>query len=65
MIKIDKVLLGDKVVIENINGIVDTGTSLMVANGDILGELASLKVDSTCKDNSQLPDITFVISGVN
>jgi len=53
------------VVIENINGIVDTGTSLMVANGDILGELASLKVDSTCKDNSQLPDITFVISGVN
>lgn len=61
----DQVLIGDKVVIEDMNGIVDTGTSLMVANQTVLGDLARLAVDATCKSNAALPDVTFVISGVH
>lgn len=65
MIKVDKVLLGDKVVIENLNGIVDSGTSLMVGSADVLGDLAKISVDSSCKNNDHLPTVTFVIDGVN
>jgi cathepsin D len=63
MIKVDQVLVGDEVVVENMNGIVDTGTSLMVGNHDVVGSMGKLKVDPQCKGNEDLPDITFVISG--
>jgi len=63
MIKVDQILVGDKVVVTDMNGIVDTGTSLMVGNQDVIEGMSELKVDPTCKDNSNLPDITFVISG--
>jgi hypothetical protein len=53
------------VVIENMNGIVDSGTSLMVGSSDLLGDLADIAVDTSCKDNSSLPDVTFVIDGKN
>jgi len=63
MIKVDQVLLGDKVIIEDMNGIIDTGTSLMVASQDVLGELANISVDPACKSNSNMLDVTFVIDG--
>lgn len=65
MIKVDQVLIGDKVVAADMNGIVDTGTSLMVASPSVLGDLAAIPVDNTCQHNAALPDVTFVISGVH
>jgi len=64
-IHVDKVLIGDKEVLTDFAGIVDSGTSLMVADTTVLGDLATLPVDTSCKDNSHLPDVTFVIDGKN
>lgn len=64
MINIDSVKLGDKVVGTNIQGIVDTGTSIMVGSKKSVGAMAALSVKQDCSsDLSTLPDVTFTISG--
>ena len=63
MIKVDQVLVGGEVVVEDVNGIVDTGTSLMVGGQDVVGKMTAVTVDQSCKGVSELPDVTFVISG--
>lgn len=63
MIKVDQVLVGGEVAVEDMHGIVDTGTSLMVGGSDVVGAMTKLQVDQSCKGVEELPDITFVIGG--
>jgi cathepsin D len=64
MIDVDSVKMGDKVVASNLKGIVDTGTSLMVASKDTLGDIANITVKQDCSSpTSDMPDITFTIGG--
>lgn len=64
LIKVDSLKLGDKVIASNLKGIVDTGTSLMVANKSVIEDIANLTVKQDCStDASSLPDVTFVIDG--
>lgn len=64
MIAVDSIKVGGKTVATNLKGIVDTGTSLMVANKSTLGDLATISVKQDCStDASTLPEVTFVIGG--
>jgi len=62
---VDKVLIDDKEVLSDFHGIVDSGTSLMVASPSVLGDLVNIKVDAGCKGLENLPKVTFVIDGKN
>jgi len=64
MINIDSIKLGGTVVSSNLKGIVDTGTSLIVATSQTLGDLANINISQDCStDVSKLQDVTFVIDG--
>jgi len=64
MINVDSIKLGDKVISSNLKGIVDTGTSLIVASKATLGDLANISIKQDCStDVSSLQDVTFVIDG--
>jgi hypothetical protein len=64
MISVDSIKLGDKVVASNLKGIVDTGTSLMVASETTLGGIDKVAVSQDCStDVKSLPTVTFTIGG--
>jgi len=64
MINVDSIKLGDQVISSNLKGIVDTGTSLIVATSQTLGALANISISQDCStDVSKLQDVTFVIDG--
>lgn len=59
--KADKVWVGADVVLQGMNYIVDTGTSLMMGNKIVVGQMTAMQVDKTYKGDSCLPNVIFVI----
>jgi len=64
MIALDSIKLNGTVIASNLKGIVDTGTSLMVASKATLGGITGINVKQDCStDVSTLPEIVFTIDG--
>lgn len=64
MIAVDSIKLNGTVIASNLKGIVDTGTSLMVASKATLGGITGITIKQDCStDVSSLPPITFTIDG--
>jgi len=62
----DSLKVGDQVIATNLDGIVDSGTSIMVGGANTIGKVIDITGGATkpvdCKDTS-LPDVTFTING--
>jgi len=64
MIDIDAIKLNGNIIASNLKGIVDTGTSLMVATQAILGDITKISISEDCStDVTQLPLIVFTLQG--
>lgn len=66
MVQLDAIKVGGETVATGLQGIVDSGTSLLVGNADTIGKVIAKTGGATtpvaCDDTSK-PDITFVIEG--
>jgi len=64
MIAVDSIKVDGKVVATNVQGIVDTGTSLIVGGANTIGSIASIAVKQDCSTaTNTLPKVTFTIEG--
>jgi fructoselysine-6-P-deglycase FrlB-like protein len=64
MITVDSIKVDGKVVATNVDGIVDTGTSLIVGGSNTIGTIAGLAIKQDCSTaTSSLPTVTFTING--